>query len=195
MTENPKAKRERKERSKVLALPKPLALSEQESRELAEYAHSRLGTVLAEHEAQESLQAARRLFRYEPAIYTLCYQDLLSGQAPYVVCDRYKAEYEAVAQIRRIYPEVVLAGRRQIVHNLEQVSLNLSNRLATEGSMIAIDKVAGTLATVIEKLQLLTGGVTSRSEHVGAPKPEELKAMFDQLPSAKAEVIEGRNST
>ena len=189
MTESPKAKQKRRHETR-LTLAKPLVLSAEESQELAQYAQTRLGAVLEQNEAQESLSQARHLFKTNPALYALCYQTLLSGQPPYVVVDRFKANYDAVCQIRRIYPEVVLAGRRQIVHNLEQVSLNLSNRLATEGSMIAIDKVAGTLATVIEKLQLLTGGVTSRSEHVGAPKPEELKAMFDSLPSANLKAIE-----
>ena len=184
MTQSPRAKRKAKQ---LALLPRAFALSDNDQEELAAYAKRNLGKAL--EGLDESIVNARHLFKTNPAIYTLCYQALLSGQPPYVVVERYGAHYDAICQIRRIYPEVVLAGRKQIVHNLEQVSLSLSNRLALEGNQIAIDKVAGTLATVVEKLQLLTGGVTSRSEHLNAPKPEEIQAMFESLPKAKAEVI------
>lgn len=170
-------------------MPAPVVFTDNERQELAAYAQRNLGKAL--EGLDESVGHARNLFKTDPGTYTLCYQALLSGQPPYIVCQRYPhVHYDAVCQIRRLYTEVVLAGRRQIVHNLEQVSLSLSNRLALEGNEIAIDKVAGTLATVVEKLQLLTGGVTSRSEHLNAPKPEEIQAMFESLPKAKAEIIE-----
>ena len=181
---------------KLIALPAPASITEDEKQELAAYAQRNLSAVFEQLEVRESCNGARQMLKNHPALYTLVYQALLSGQPPYIVCQQYpQTDYTIVCQIRRIYPEIVLAGRRQIVHNLEQVSLSLSTRLALEGNTIGIDKVAGTLATVIEKLQLLTGGVTSRSEHVNAPKPEELQEMFNQLPTAKATVLEDMSSS
>lgn len=187
---NRKPQRQRRSpKFKALTLPPPPLLPA-EIDELTAFAREKLEPVLERSEAIESLRLSRAFIKEQPVRFAQVYYELLAGKPPYLVCQQIEAPYDVVSQIRRTYPEIVQAGRAQIIHNLEQVSLSLSTRLALEGMTLPIDKVAGTLATTIEKLQLLTGNVTSRQEHISAPKPEELKEMFEQLPMAKAEIIQ-----
>jgi hypothetical protein len=191
MRRSPRAK---KTQEHALALQSNLApLTEDRVAELTELA-VKLGHVfkkpLVDFPNQLAFEHARHFHQREPVLYAQAYQLLLSGLPPHVVHQRIRGNtYNEICEVRRLYPELIVAGRQAIVHNLEEASLMFSNRLVNEGQIMSIDKVAQNLAILIEKTQLLTGGVTSRQEHLSAPKPEDLKAMFDALPAADAEVI------
>jgi hypothetical protein len=167
-------------------------MNEDEKAKLVEFA-VKLGQVfdrpLHEFPNQAAFTSARVLYRDQPALFAQVYQALLTGLPPAVVHSKFPVQYDAVLQVRRMFPELLHAGRQQIIHNLEEASLLFSHRLVDEGATLGIDKVAQNLAILLEKHALLTGGVTSRQEHISAPKPEDLKAMFDALPSADPESI------
>jgi hypothetical protein len=130
-------------------------------------------------------QRAQRFYKQHPQMFGRIVMSLMDGIAPAKVARQCKTDVQLVRYLRRMYPEAMAAGRQQIVSNLEEASLTLSQRLVDEAPKIPLQQVAAVLSTVIEKTQLLTGNVTSRTEHINAPTPEDLKAMFDRLPAAK----------
>lgn len=193
---SPKAKRAEKEAALALLLPPPVPEEAKLSiDELTQFAREHLSYVFnsagIEHLANQSaIRQAKHLYTSNPSLYAEVVQALMSGLHPVATSVKFKVSCDVTRVLRKLYPEIVQAGRAQVIADLEEISLNLTNRLLKDGHRIPIAKVAGVLATVIEKTQLLTGGVTSRSEHLSAPKPEELTAMFEALPQVNATVIE-----
>jgi len=139
-------------------------------------------------------RAAQRLHKDSPEKYAAIVVGLMDGLSPKQLGNSYKVDKDLVRFIRTMHPEAVSAARTQIVLNLEEVSLAMSRRLLDDEHKIGIDKVPGALSTVLDKIQLLTGGVTSRTEHVSAPRPEDLKAMFDALPKAQVTEVSAESA-
>jgi len=152
---------------------------------------TRLGTVYMGSVRIEELRypgfarSAQLLFKKDSEKYAAIVCGLMDGVSPAQLGRRFRVDSNLVRFIRQMHPEAVAAARTQIVLNLEEVSLAMSRRLLEDEEGIRIDKVPQALSTVLDKLQLLTGGVTSRTEHVSAPRPEDLQAMFEALPAAK----------
>ena len=161
--------------------------------ELRVFAEKYLGPVfegnLSEFHSRALSVRARAFYNHQPVEYARVVRMLMDGVTPLVTARLCNRDVEVVRQMRRLYPEIMAIGRQQIVNNLEEVSLELTHRLLNELHDIPIHQVANTLGTVIEKTLLLTGGATSRTEHINAPKPEELLQMFEALPKAKAQVV------
>jgi hypothetical protein len=121
-----------------------------------------------------------------PARYASVVLALEEGQTVAQAGRSLRIDPNWVRFIRSMHPELAGKARRELVSNLEEAAWNLSKRLVDQGADIAIDRVPQALATVVEKLSLLTGGVTARIEHLEAPKPEDLKKMFEALPKVEA---------
>jgi hypothetical protein len=71
----------------------------------------------------------------------------------------------------------------------------MSEMLVESTDRIPADKIAFTLAVATEKAELLSGGVTQRTEVRPVVSREELQKLFDALPRAKAKVVELPDST
>ena len=69
--------------------------------------------------------------------------------------------------------------------NLALASLRMSEILVESTDRIPADKIAFTLAVATEKAELLSGGVTQRTEVRPVVSREELQRLFEQLPRAK----------
>jgi hypothetical protein len=66
----------------------------------------------------------------------------------------------------------------------------MSEILVESTDRIPADKIAFTLAVATEKAELLSGGVTARSETRQIVTREELQKLFDALPRAKGRVVQ-----
>lgn len=78
------------------------------------------------------------------------------------------------------------------MENLLEASQVMSERLAREAHELPAKALANALSATIDKAQLLSGGVTQRTETRQVVTREELQALFDALPRAKAKVIEDK---
>jgi hypothetical protein len=130
---------------------------------------------------------AHNLIAKDPKKYARIASDLLDGESTVAIARKEHVPPSLVMFIRQQHPELVHAGRANLISNLEEASIAMTRRLIDEGDEIRIDKVPHALALTLDKLAVLTGGVTSRTEHVSAPKPEEVRAMFDALPKARVQ--------
>jgi hypothetical protein len=61
----------------------------------------------------------------------------------------------------------------------------MAQRLLDAASTMPVNKLPDALSKTLDKYQLLSGGVTVRTEHRNVPTPEDLERMFAALPSAK----------
>jgi len=74
--------------------------------------------------------------------------------------------------------------------NLALANLRMSEILAERTDSLPVDRVPFALAVGVEKAELLGGGITQRTETRQVVSREELQRLFDQLPRAKARVIQ-----
>jgi hypothetical protein len=76
--------------------------------------------------------------------------------------------------------------REAIAANLAEASQVLSERLLETAQDMPVKHLASMLATSIDKMQLLSGGVTARTEVRQITSPEELQRIFDSLPDVSS---------
>jgi hypothetical protein len=126
---------------------------------------------------------AQNLLKNEPARYARIALKLLEGQPITHISREEHTDKAVVRIINLIHPDLVEAGKLILLSNLQQLTVQLSTRLLEDSDYIPTDKIAPTLAIIIDKLSLLSGGVTNRTEHLNVPSAESLQAMFDKLPS------------
>jgi hypothetical protein len=115
---------------------------------------------------------------------------LANGHSPAKVKLWTGIDSDVVRRIRELHPETLERIKTNLAANLAEAATVLSERLIAEAPRMRPENVAHALAIAVDKHQLLSGGVTARTEHRRAPTPEELQAMFESLPKANAVVIE-----
>jgi hypothetical protein len=125
---------------------------------------------------------AQKLISQDPAKYVRIATALLDGETPTKIASTQSTDSNLVRFIRSMHPELVAAARTQMITNLEEVVSAMTARLLDETQALPIDKIPQALSTVLDKLSVLTGGVTARVEHTTVPKPEDLERMFKALP-------------
>jgi hypothetical protein len=119
--------------------------------------------------------------------------DLLSqGQSPKAVSVTTAIPLPTVCAMSHFIPDYRVVVKDATARNLSQASLRMSEILVDRADQMPIDRIPFALAVTTEKSELLSGGVTARTEHHHVPTPEELQAMFDSLPSAKAKVLDAK---
>jgi len=91
---------------------------------------------------------------------------------------------EVARKIRDRNPKFLRNIREVIASNLAEASQILSERLVDTAPNMPLKHLAQTLSTSIDKMQLLSGGVTARTEVRTISSPEELQQIFDSLPNA-----------
>lgn len=97
---------------------------------------------------------------------------------------------DVIRRIRQLHPVSIARIKEVVLDNLLEATQVMSERLAIEAKMLPTDKLANALSSTIDKAQLLSGGVTQRTETKRVVTREELQALFDALPRAKAQTIE-----
>lgn len=119
--------------------------------------------------------------------------DLLSqGQSPKAVSVATAIPLPTVRAMSHFIPDYRIVVKDATARNLSQASLRMSEILVDRADQMPIDRIPFALAVTTEKSELLSGGVTQRTEHRKVATPEELQAMFNALPKAKATVIEDK---
>ena len=115
---------------------------------------------------------------------------LAAGQSVERVATRTGIGVENARTLSEFVPDYALIVRSMTVKNLRAANLRMSEIMAEQADRISADKLAFSFAITTEKSELLSGGVTQRSQTKRVVTPEELQAMFEALPRAKAKVIE-----
>jgi hypothetical protein len=141
----------------------------------------------------ERLAQIKRLINEQPELYGRTVQLLCEGLSPKKVAALSGLELETVRRIRSYHPEAIAAAQAQTIQHLREGALSASERMLETLDEIPPEKLAITLGILVDKLQLLTGGATQRTEHRNVPTPEDLQALFDALPSANPPQPEGHN--
>jgi hypothetical protein len=129
---------------------------------------------------------AQKLISQDPAKYARVATALLDGEMPAKISQAQSIDQPLVRFIRSMHPELVAAARAQMITNLEEVVSAMTQRLLEETPELPLEKIPQALSTVLDKLSVLTGGVTARVEHTSVPNREDLERMFKALPEAKS---------
>jgi hypothetical protein len=130
------------------------------------------------------------LAQHFPREYEQILTLLANGHSPAKIKKWTGIESDVIRRIRELHPEDVSRLKAHLAASLAEAAQCLSERLIAEADTMPITAVTSALSTAIDKHQLLSGGVTARTEHRTVATPEELQAMFDALPKANVTVIE-----
>lgn len=98
-------------------------------------------------------------------------------------------DIEVIRRIKQLQPVTISRIKEVVLDNLLEASQVMSERLAVEAPTLPADKLANALSSTIDKVQLLSGGVTQRTETKRVVSREELQALFEALPRAQATLI------
>jgi hypothetical protein len=101
---------------------------------------------------------------------------------------------EVTRRIRDLNPKFLRAIKETLATNLAEASQIMTEQLIATAHLMPPEFLAKSIAATIDKYQLLSGGVTARTEVRNVTSPEDLKKMFDALPEAKATVVEDHNN-
>jgi hypothetical protein len=111
---------------------------------------------------------------------------LANGVSPHKVKVLTGVPSEVARRIRERNPRFLRNVREAIAANLAEASQVLSERLVETAHDMPVKHLASMLATSIDKMQLLSGGVTARTEVRQITSPEELQRIFDSLPDVSS---------
>jgi hypothetical protein len=91
-------------------------------------------------------------------------------------------------------PDYRAICKNATARNLALTNLRLSEILAERTDSLPIDRVPFALAVSVEKSELLSGGITQRTETRQIVSREELQRLFDQLPKVKVRELPSSDS-
>jgi hypothetical protein len=131
-------------------------------------------------EAKVRIVATRMPERYQQVI-----QLLADGCSPARINQFVSIGEEVIRRIRQLHPASIAKIRENVLDNLMEASQVMSERLAREAKDLPTQRLPQALAATIDKAQLLSGGVTQRTETRKVVTREELQALFEALPRAK----------
>lgn len=132
------------------------------------------------------------LIEADPDSYRNAVELLSQGLSPKAVSIATGIPVETARCMSHFIPDYRIVVRDATARNLAQSSLRMSEILVDRADQMPIDRIPFALAVTTEKSELLSGGVTARTEHRKVVTPEELQAMFDALPKANASVVEDK---
>lgn len=120
-----------------------------------------------------------------PDKYRKCLHMLADGWSPNLINQWLGLGDDVIRRIRQIHPVSIAKVKESILDNLLEASQIMSERLAKEAHTLPVHRLPNALAATIDKAQLLSGGVTQRTETKRVVTQEELQALFEALPHAK----------
>ena len=127
-----------------------------------------------------------QLIEQNPDLYRSGAELLSQGYSPKAVSLATGIPLQTTRAMTHFISDYRLIVREATARNLSQSSLRMSEVLLERADKMPIDRVPFALAVTVEKSELLGGAATSRIEHKRVVTREELQAMFDALPRAKA---------
>lgn len=120
-----------------------------------------------------------------PQRYQQCLHMLADGYSPNLINKWLGLGEDVIRRIRAMHPASIAKVKENILDNLMEASQVMSERLAREAKDLPTAKLPAALAATIDKAQLLSGGVTQRTETKRVVTREELTKLFESLPRAK----------
>ena len=135
------------------------------------------------------------LIEQHPDLYRNAVDLLSAGNSIQAVAHATSIPIQTIRAMTHFIPSYREVCRSSTSKNLALASLRMSEILVESTDRIPPDKIAFTLAVATGKAELLSGGVTARSETRQIVTREELQKLFDALPRAKAEVVQLPDST
>jgi len=114
---------------------------------------------------------------------------LADGCSPHLINQFASIGEDVIRRIRQLHPASISKIKENVLDNLMEASQVMSERLAREAKDLPTQRLPAALAATIDKAQLLSGGVTQRTETRKVVTREELQQLFESLPRAKAKVI------
>ncbi|MGA8658284.1 MAG: hypothetical protein WB586_19250 [Chthoniobacterales bacterium] len=136
-----------------------------------------------------------QLIEEDPARYRNAIDLLASGNSIQSVAQATGLDLQVIKTISWFVPDFKTTCRFATSRNLAMASLRMSEILAQNSDSISPDKLAFTLAVATEKSELLSGGVTARTETRQVVTQKELEELFNALPRAKVADVKLIEST
>ena len=99
-----------------------------------------------------------------PEKYQQTLQLLADGCSPKLINSWVAIGEDTIRWIKRMHPASIARIKETVLDNLLEASQVMSERLAREASDIPTHRLPNALAATIDKAQLLSGGVTQRTE-------------------------------
>jgi len=134
------------------------------------------------------------LIEQNPGLYRNAVDLLSAGNSVQAVAHATSIPLPTVRAMTHFIPNYRDICRSSTSKNLALASLRMSEILVESTDRIPADRIAFTLAVATEKAELLSGGVTQRTEVRPVVSREELQRLFEQLPRAKVRELPGSNS-
>jgi len=126
------------------------------------------------------------LIDQNPDLYRNAVDLLSAGNSVQAVAHATSIPLQTIRAMTHFIPNYRDVCRSSTSKNLALATLRMSEILVESADRIPADKIAFTLAVATEKAELLSGGVTQRTEIRPVVSREELQRLFEQLPRAKA---------
>ena len=134
------------------------------------------------------------LIEQNPDLYRNAVDLLSAGNSVQAVAHATSIPLQTIRAMTHFIPDYRDVCRSSTSKNLALASLRMSEILVESTDRIPADKIAFTLAVATEKAELLSGGVTQRTEVRPVVSREELQKLFEQLPRAKVRELPDSNS-
>jgi hypothetical protein len=125
------------------------------------------------------------LIEQNPGLYRNAVDLLSAGNSVQAVAHATSIPLQTIRAMTHFIPNYRDVCRSSTSKNLALASLRMSEILVESTDRIPADRIAFTLAVATEKAELLSGGITQRTEVRPVVSREELQRLFEQLPKAK----------
>ena len=126
------------------------------------------------------------LIEQKPDAYRAVVDLLSQGQSIQAVSASTGVDFAVVKAASWFVPDYRIVCKNATARNLALANLRMSEILAEHTDKLPIDRVPFAMAVGIEKGELLSGGITQRTETRQVISREELQRIFESLPRAKA---------
>ena len=130
------------------------------------------------------------LIEQSPDVYRSVVDLLSQGHSIQAVSSATGVDLAVVKAASWFVPDYRQICKNATARNLALANLRMSEILAERTDSLPADRVPFVLAVSVEKAELLGGGITQRTETRQVVSREELQRLFDQLPRAKARVVQ-----
>ena len=114
---------------------------------------------------------------------------LANGVSPPKIQTLTGVESDVVREIRQRNPRLLRNIKETIANNLAEASQILTERLVDTAADMPLKHLAQALSVAVDRMQLLSGGATARTEVRQITSPEELQRIFESLPNVSGAPI------
>ena len=147
--------------------------------------------VSTEEEGNQEMErrgefTAERLMESRPTIYRAIVDGLGQGLGVRQLCRAYRVSHHTIAAVMSRESQAVATLKERTVSVLRTFGRLAADRLLDEVDQIPIQSLPIALGIAVEKAELLSGGATSRIEHIEGPTHEDyMKLITGQVIEAE----------